>query len=333
MKEIKGAVIIPGEEGVELYRLDISNAGPTHSPNGWAPLLGWDLLTGRQVSSGRLVDSYEVLLVNGNTELYDLILQLKDFTSAKVIMLEEGSRSSFSYAPIPEKTKYLKILNAVDAVGTLGQENDFFRLFTDKFVGWLGVPFNVEYVSLFWTPWSNREKDLWGIGSRLHSYNTITSLGVAEQAGIPRVLMQNFPPEDMEDVRKFCDAISKNSDGDFSIELHAPYPWDRFLEIYSSCWGAILLSNEYTWGRYSLDFAALGIPVVGSPRQFTQSILFPSLCFEPYLGTEQAVEVIEKLMVDRDLYTSIIRYAQSQLEMFDLNASRMRMERFLREIL
>jgi len=331
MRQVRGAVIVPGEEDAELYCLDISDAGPTHSPNGWSPLMGWDLLTGRCVSSGELVDSYEVLLVNGNTELYDLIRRLKDFTSAKVIMLEEGSRSSFSYAPIPEKTRYVEVLNAVDAIGTLGQENDFFSLFTDQPVGWLGVPFDVSYVSSFSVSLEDRNPGLWGVGSRLHSYNTVTSIGVAKKAGIPRILMQNFPPEDIGDVEEFCSILS--SDPDFSIKVHAPYPWERFLEIYSACWGSVLMSNEYTWGRYSLDFAALGIPVVGSNRQFTQSILFPSLCFEPYLETRLAVAQIKSLMFDRSCYRSIVDYAQSQLEIFDLDASRKRMENFLEEIL
>ena len=333
MKRVKGAVIIPGEPGAELFRLDISNVGPTHSPNGWATLMGWDLLTGRCVSSGALLDSYEVLLVNGNVELYALIRQLKNFTSAKVILLEEGSRSSFSYAPPPEKTTYLEILNTVDAVGTLGQEFNFFKLFSDKPVGWLGVPFDVSSVQGFSVPLDKRNPCLWGVGSRLHSHNCIVSVGVAKKAGISQLLMQNFPSEDFEGVKKFCDAVCKNSDKDFSITLHAPYPWERFLEIYSSCWGAILMSGEYTWGRYSLDFAALGIPVVGSYRQFTQSILFPSLCFEPYLETGQAVEAAKRLMVDRDFYGDVARYADSLLGYFDLDASRERMEKFLEEIL
>ena len=333
MRKVKGALITPGIEGEELYRLDLSNAGPTHSINGWPMLLGWDFLTGRCVSSGALVSSYEVLLVNGNAELYDLIRQLKDFTSAKIILLEEGSRANFSYAPIPEKTAYLEVLNTVDAVGTLSQESHFFSLFTDKPVGWLGVPFDVSFVRSFSVSLESKNPRLWGVGRRLHSFNTVTSVGVAKKAGVPEILMQNFPPEDMKDVKNFCDIVSKSSGRGFSVKLHEPYPWIKFLQIYSHWWGEILMSNEYTWGRYPLDFAALGVPVVGSSRPFTQSVLFPSLCFEPYLETGLAVEAVERLMTDKAFYTEVVGYAQSQLKMFDLDASRQRMADFLEEVL
>lgn len=329
MRQVRGAVIIPGAEGEQLRRLDISDAQFSHSPNDWAILMNWDLLTGRHIHSEDLIDSYEVILVNGNVECYDLLLNLKYYTPAKIILLEEGSRSSFSTASMKERIWYLKILNAIDAIGTLSQECNFFRLFSDKFVGWLGVPFDVSFVRSFSTLLGSRNHNLWGIGSRLQSHNSLTSLAIAKKAGISQLLMQMFPMEDDKDVKTFCNVYNYLS----SIRLHIPYPWQKFLKIYSACWGAVSMSNEYTWGRYSLDFATLGIPVVGSFRQFTQNILFPSLCFEPYLETSNAVEVTKKLMADKSFYQTVINYAQNQLDIFDLTASKKRMEDFLEEIL
>lgn len=324
MKQIKGAVTVVGAEGEELHILP-PRTYAEHNPDFWAQVMDWDLITGRRVTSTELLSRYDVILINGNIEAFDLLKSIREMTSAKLLILIEGSQSALSYYHTKEKIEYINALNMVDGIGTLNKDYDFFRLFSEKPIQWLGVPYDLEFVKRYQSSAMDKDHGLWGIGSNLHSHNSIVSLYVAKQAQVSCAKMQSFPQDKADD---FCESQHL----DF-VELHKPYPWHKFLEVYTKCWGAIVLSNEYTWGRYPLDFAALGMPVVGSARQYTQKILFPSLCFEPYTEIDQAIAATKRLMTDMYFYNETIKYARSCLHLFDIKASQLRMEKLLEEVL
>jgi len=285
--------------------------------------MGWDLLAGT-VAGDFDLDCYDFVLINGNVELLDLILEVKNSFKVKVAVLTEGSLSALSYFSTESKIKYIQSLRAVDAIGTLGFTGQWHRLFTDKPVCWLGVPFPVEEVQRYSVPIEQREH-VWGMGSNLNSHNTIGSLFVAKAAGVKRVWMQEFAIDQLD---RFCGELGLEL-----VEKHRSLPWVKFLERYRRCWGGICLTNEFTWGRYALDFAALGMPVVGSVRQFAQRILFPTLSFEPYLEADKAVAAVKRLEKDLNYYKEITEYARHQLNIFDMDSARRRMQCLLEKVL
>ena len=324
MRQIKGGVIVPGAENEILHVLK-PRQDSEHNPDFWAQAMRWDLLSGRCLPPSDLLDTYDVLLVNGNVELFEFIKILKASTPAKIILLVEGSLSALSYFHPSQKIAYIEILKMVDAIGTLNKNCSFFHMISEKPIRWIGVPVDIDFVKKWRIKPQTKDTGLWGIGSNLNSHNSITSLFVAKNAKVQTALMQSFPHDQAEE---FCKTLKL----DF-VKLHAPYTWHSFLKYYSQCWGAVLMSNEYTWGRYSLDFAALGMPVVGSKSQFTHNILFPALSFEPYLETEQAIEATIRLIKDKDFYLEIVEYAQSLLHLFDIQAAKMRMNALVEELL
>jgi len=283
----------------------------------------WDLLTGSIVGDFDL-NEYDFVLINGNIELLDLILEIKNSFKVKVAILAEGSISALSYLSTEVKAKYIQSLRAVDAIGTLGFTSQWYRLFTDKPICWLGVPFPVREVQKYSIPIEEREH-IWGMGSNLNSHNTIGSLFVAKAAGVEKVWMQEFASDQLD---RFCRELGLEF-----VEKHRSLPWVKFLERYRRCWGAICLTNEFTWGRYALDFAALGMPVVGSIRQFSQRILFPTLSFEPYLEAEKATAAVKRLEKDLNYYKEVTEYAKHQLNIFDINCAKRRMECLLENVL
>lgn len=322
MEKIRGAVIVPGDESEELYQVGLPEV-IIHGPEGWAKCMGWDLLRGRQLGKFD-INQYDVVLVNGNFEMFGFIAEIKTSFSGKVILLYEGSTSSLSYTKDHERIKYIQTLQIVDAIGSLNWHFEWFRLFTDKPIFWLGVPFPLEEVKKYMVPLKKREHK-WALGSNIKSHNTIASLYVAKKANVKKVVIQEFIGDNLTD---FCGQM-----GISFLEKHVPLPWHEFLARYRSYWGGILLSNQYTWGRYALDFATMGLPVVGSVRQFTQKLLFPSLSFEPYTEVGRAVDAVKRLETDLDFYRTVTRYAKHLLPMFSEESARRRMECLLQEIM
>ena len=317
--KLKAGVIIPGAKNEPLRLLD-PRREIQHSPDTWAQCMDWDLLTGDKVMRFDL-NQYDLLLANGNIEMLDLFLEVRDGFANKLIFLVEGPESMLSYQPTETKIKYIRSLRVADAVGTLNYNFEWFKLYTEKPVFWLGVPFFPDKVAEYSMPIDKR-KHIWAMGSNINSHNTIASIFVAQKAGVNKVFIQEFKNDYLSEYNQL---------GGFDfIEKHDPLPWIQFLKQYSIFWGAIILSNESTWGRFALDFAALGIPVVGSNRQFSQNILFPTLAFDPYNDINSAIAAVRKIEKDLDYYKSVVSYAQHQLQIFSPDSSRKRMNSILK---
>lgn len=81
--------------------------------------------------------------------------------------------------------------------------------------------------------------------------------------------------------------------------------WMAF--IHNSKFG-IDLNREFSGGNVSLEYAALGVPLISHVELDTQRILFPNLSFEPtdYDAIENAIKL---LLNDKDFYEECSRHA------------------------
>jgi hypothetical protein len=76
------------------------------------------------------------------------------------------------------------------------------------------------------------------------------------------------------------------------------------------------LDPRFTWARYVLDAAALGIPIITTVSTGHGETLFPytTLADEYQLGT--AIELGKRLLEDSAFYRSVTEYAEEYITSF-----------------
>ncbi|MBL7999989.1 MAG: glycosyltransferase family 1 protein [Candidatus Kapabacteria bacterium] len=78
----------------------------------------------------------------------------------------------------------------------------------------------------------------------------------------------------------------------------------------------INLDERYTWGRYVLDAAALGIPIITTKNTGHGPILFPQTTLETPFDIPQAIELGNRLLNDEAFYEEVSSYASSRIDMY-----------------
>lgn len=315
---MRGAVLV-SDEGQKLYlSIPAIQQNPetefNHSVDYWATVLKCDLWKGTLFSDR--VDIYDWVLVNLNSCMWDLVVELKEkLPDLKVIGLYEGSLDSICYYSTEEKRKFIRAIRAIDCLGSLVEQgNSFHSLFTDKPVKWLGVPFPVEFVKSFRK--SLEEKALSkkiAMGSALNHKNTITSL-LATFKALPNYIsvLQSFDSKDNDFTKLLVP----------QVKIHNPLTWVDYLEKYSDSFMCLSLCNRYTWGRVNLDMAALGIPVIGTAGCEVQEHLFPlTTVKDPFKDMDNVIYLIKKLDSDLDFYSKIVDIAKSKLNRYGMKAA------------
>jgi hypothetical protein len=92
------------------------------------------------------------------------------------------------------------------------------------------------------------------------------------------------------------------------ISIHARMPHDEWMGfIYGSKFG-IDIHREFSGGNCSLEYAALGVPLVGNINLDTQRDLFPDLSFD-FMDYQSIKKSIHLLLNDCDFYEEVSRKA------------------------
>lgn len=105
--------------------------------------------------------------------------------------------------------------------------------------------------------------------------------------------------------------------GPFADELEyvtfTEYLDDDYYEYIAGMKLGVSLSTRATTDRTAADFAAVGVPRLGTPDNEYQRRCFPDLCVAPF-DTERACTLAEKLLTDEDFYDQVQRTASRRLE-------------------
>ena len=96
--------------------------------------------------------------------------------------------------------------------------------------------------------------------------------------------------------------------------MHNHIAQDVFFKEYSKCYVGINLDPLGSLGRFSLDMAAMGIPVIGGLAQQHQKKLFPQLTFEPFLEVPKIIAAYQRLFSDLSFYNECRDYALKIIE-------------------
>ena len=101
--------------------------------------------------------------------------------------------------------------------------------------------------------------------------------------------------------------------------------WYHFLSQFDVC---LDLYTVNSIGRFGIDCAALGLPLVASDKQDSSKLLWPFTTVDPY-SPEDAIAFMVKLIKKDDFYDKCERVAMKNVHHFGLEKSKERMMRIL----
>ena len=205
-------------------------------------------------------------------------------------------------------------LAAADIVAVVNERTiPYYRLLTSAPVVWWGVPYYEHITRELALAPEQRAPDLVVLGASpsAAAKNALASALVAARCGL-RVLTFGTAQDRDELATAGVDAtVAPITDSVGAVRAMA------------SARLAVHLDPRDTWGRFSLDCAAVGIPCVGSDRVDTQARLFPELTLD-WLDGDGAVSLVKRLLSDRAFYDDAVTYARNQLPDFGFDAARTR---------
>lgn len=73
------------------------------------------------------------------------------------------------------------------------------------------------------------------------------------------------------------------------------------------------MDERYTWGRYVLDAACLGVPIITTRSTGHGDVLFPDVTVENAFEIGQAVRCARSVLDDDDRYNAVAAYAQEHI--------------------
>ena len=279
-----------------------------HSIAGTAYVLNADLWSGDHCSPNyRDLEEYDYIFVNENCEMYQLTIDLRESLPPriKVIGYADGAYQDLTRMPfMPHGILLIKMLQIVDGFAALVEDAvGYYKLFTDKPIAYLGMPFPYEKVRQFQIPLKEKAEKWVAVAGQLTHCplkNSIGNLFLTKKAEKVKIL---FLEPQYDKVKDFLD---KNN---FTVEMHGHIIQNDFYEKYSKCYLGINLDPLGSLGRFSLDLAGMGIPVIGGPAQQYQKVLFPQLTFDPFLEVPKAVSAYQRLFSDPSFYNECRNYA------------------------
>ncbi len=277
----------------------------SHSIGGVAHLMKAVTYFGVKCNDYKEMEQYDYVVVDQATSMYRLTMELRENlpSRVKIINFADGAYQDLTRIPfMPDGGLLIKALQVSDGFGSLVEDAvGYYSLFTDKPCCFLGVPFPYEEVKKFQIPPQEKQEKLAGINGQLTNAPVRNSIGslflVKKVKGVRAILCEP------ENVANFL------FENHILAEVHGRLNYTEFYERYSKCYLCINLDPLGSWGRFSLDIAALGIPVIGTHIHQTQKILFPQLTFDPFLEMPKVISVYQRLLSDINFYNECRNYA------------------------
>jgi len=98
------------------------------------------------------------------------------------------------------------------------------------------------------------------------------------------------------------------------FDLIQPYTdWSEYIYLLAHCTLAFEYRTHHAHGRYAVECAMLGIPLVSNIHSYNSRILFPETTFRPSQFKEMRDTLI-KLMEDPEFYEEVWRHAYEKVD-------------------
>lgn len=284
------------------------------------------------------INNYDIVIGNSNGEkcLANLI-KLAEGRSAKVrwITMIEGD----AYDYLSPNNNYLRLFDSSDLINCINIHSlEYFRKLTTTKVEYIGIPYPFEKVASYRIRPEKRDKKVFICPHLLERKNDYL---VAKQIGMKYTGWEMQTSRALhcffENMLKYYKLIKTSEKpikdtiinsfnkykiidythkiyGDTELEIQRSVVLDDFFRTYGSYYLWVNMDNRYTWGRYVLDAAALGIPIITTKQTGHGVNLYPETCLDNCFEIDKAVEISKKLINDYDYYKNISEYPIGKME-------------------
>lgn len=275
------------------------------------------------------VNKHDVIICNTNRA--DNVVAVE-----KYARLAESRRSSVLWVSLLEGDMRLymrpnrtirRVLDASTLINCINNNATYaIQQTTSAPVVYIGIPYPVASVASVATPIAERKRRVFLCGFLPQRWNDIA---VASKLNIP---MDGFHVRMHRKVRNICSnwrqfgtlldrsAPLRKAESEFNIE-HLHVHTETSTRDYLAAMGAnmlwINLDERYTWGRYVLDAAALGVPLVTTRSTGHGQLLFPRTTVETAFSLPDAIQHASSLLEDANYYADVVGFAQNQVWQYD----------------
>lgn len=272
------------------------------------------------------IAQYDIIIGNTNyirqtkhaEKLFKLINSRPAHT--KWITLIEGCASDY-LIPAP----FIKqIFDSSDLVNCINIHSlPLLKALTRTRVEYIGIPYPVDEIMKLRVPIEKRNKSAFCCGlllKRWNDYHVAKQLGLmyyGYERGFSRKLkyaVKNWREHrSVFNQNKAFDTV-RNIYNDPNLQIRKIAAQNDYFSHNANAYLWVNLDDRYTWGRYVLDAAALGIPIISTFSTGHAQELFPLTTLNNEYCIDEAVELGKRLVDDYDFYKAVSEYPADKME-------------------
>ncbi|MBU3678946.1 MAG: hypothetical protein FGM32_04980 [Candidatus Kapabacteria bacterium] len=220
-----------------------------------------------------------------------------------------------------------RAFDASDLVNCINRHaTDAIQGLTTTPVRYIGIPYPVEGVRSQATPIAERLCRVYICAFLMKRWNDAI---VARQLGIPvdgyHVRMHRRLSELHRNWKRYGTIFDKSAPATIARSMYRDMdltarPESRMAEYYAAMGRNMLWINmdeRYTWARYVLDAAALGVPIITTQSTGHGDVLFPDTTVATPFDVVDAVRRSRRLLDDVDHYCHVSAHAQELIWQYD----------------
>lgn len=306
----------------------------------WIGAFGGDYIGYKQATKHDIA-RYDIVIANSNLSFLPDFVRLAESRPAHVrwVMLIEGGASDYLLLK-PEVQRAFAVSDVVNCINH--HSLPFFRELvhlsgSSARVECIGIPYPVQGVRQFAVPIETR------LQSRPQSIMLCPLLlSRSNDYAVARRLGQEYPDlvyygyerrlsRKWQNWREFWRQGSLNPNArlnhaaqlynDSRLEIRAASNLEHFFIHNASAYFWLNLDPRFTWARYVLDAASLGVPIITTASTGHGETLFPETTLAHEYDIDRACELGRRLLDDKDFYRAVAEYAQERITDYGVEKS------------
>ncbi len=278
------------------------------------------------LSTGKgCIAGYDIVMIN-----LDYLAEPKQFahlirlaghcnSGTKLVAMIEGAAPDY-IRPNPQLRELLAMCSLVNVINE--PSLPYFRALTGTRAEFIGIPYPVESAAKYKVPFDARKKKAFlssFLTSRYNDYLVARNPGLEcfgfEQKIRRTVRRLYYNLSEFGTLRKYH--MLEKAAGLFSDPALKIYPdlvFGEYLRAISDSYLAVNLDYRYTWSRFVIDSAVLGIPMITTKSTGHGPVFFPETTIDNHFQIGRAIELRDRLLDDKDFYRHVADYPADKLE-------------------
>lgn len=271
------------------------------------------------------IKNYDIVMVNLNylskARQFEHILRLTESRSSdtKWIAMIEGSATDY----LKPNRQLSELFSMCDLVNVINEPSlPYFKTITDTRAEFIGIPYPVDSVAGYKTPVEKRKRKAFMSAfllSRYCDYLVVKNSGLdyfGFEYRIKRTLKRlKYNLSTYGSLKKY-NQLEKAGRiyNDSKLKIFSDMFFADYLGTISDSYIAVNLDFRYTWSRFVIDSAVLGIPMITTKSTGHGQLFYPETTIDNEFQISRAIELRDMLLNDFDFYRRVAEYPADKLD-------------------